>query len=252
MTFVLLERPSDDVAIVRFNRPDVLNALNAEMHALVGEYLRQLEFEPKIRCIVLAGGERAFAAGADIQEMRDRDVVCEMNAAPLFGPAACRKPVIAAVNGFALGGGCEYAMQCDIIVANDKAKFGQPEVKLGLVPGAGATQRLPRAVGAHNALYMLLTGLFISAQEAQRLGLVSEVIDGDCEPRALELARLIASMPPLAVRQIKDVVRAGADIPLSVSLELEARGYQLMFGTQDMREGLAAFADKRKPNFTGR
>jgi len=249
---VLIEKPEPHVAIVRFNRPTVHNALNTEVRQILHSYFSELSSDPDIRAIILAGSEKVFAAGADIQEQAGRDVVGAINAYTTRAISDCPKPVIAAVNGFALGGGCEFAMQCDIILANEKAKFGQPEIKLGLIPGAGGTQRLPRVIGKHNAMYMLLTGAFISSAEAHRLGLVSEIVEGNCEPRALELARQIASFPPLAAQQIKEVVNAGLEGPLDAGLRLERRGYQLMFGTADMREGVTAFMEKRPPVFTGK
>jgi len=248
---ILLERPDARIALVRFNRPDVRNALNTEVRQLLDKHFSELSKDPEVRVIVLAGSDKVFAAGADIQEQAARDVVGAISAYTTRAISDCPKPVIAAVNGFALGGGCEFAMQCDIIIANDKAKFSQPEIKLGLIPGAGGTQRLPRVIGKHNALYMLLTGAFIGAVDAHRMGLVSEVVAGDCEPRVLEIAREIATLAPLAAQQIKEVVNAGLEGPLESGLSLERRGYQLMFGTSDMREGVAAFIEKRTPTFAG-
>jgi enoyl-CoA hydratase len=168
------------------------------------------------------------------------------------GIAAFSKPLIAAVNGFALGGGCEYAMQCDIIIANDKARFSQPEVKLGLVPGAGGTQRLPRAVGKYNAMYMVLTGRLVNASDALRMGLVCEVVLGNCDARAIEIAIEIAALPPLTTRLIKEAVNAGSDMSLDAALRLETRAHQLAFATDDVREGIAAFIEKRPGQFHGR
>ncbi|TXH80029.1 MAG: enoyl-CoA hydratase [Rhizobium sp.] len=252
MSVVFVERPSPHVAVVRFNRPDVRNALNTEVRRLLHGHFAQLADDPEVRCVVLTGNEQAFAAGADIQEQAGRDVVGAIEAYTTRAVMDFPKPVIAAVNGFALGGGCEFAMQCDIIIANDKAKFGQPEIKLGLIPGAGGTQRLPRTVGKYNAMYLLLTGAFINANDAHRMGLVSEVVPGNCEPRALEIAAQIATLAPLAAQQIKEVVNAGLDTSLDVGLKLERRGYQLMFGTADMREGVKAFTEKRTAAFAGK
>ena len=252
MSIVLLERPAPDVALVRFNRPDVRNALNTEVRKLLHTHFTQLAADPEVRCIILTGSEKVFAAGADIQEQAKRDVVGALSAYTSRAIQDCPKPVIAAVNGFALGGGCELALQCDFIIAGSNAKFGQPEIKLGLIPGGGGTQRLTRIVGKHNALYMMLTAAFIDAPAALRMGLVSEVVDGNCEPRALELAKQIAQLAPIAAQQIKQVVTAGLDSSLETGLALERKGYQLMFGTQDLREGIAAFIEKRTAKFQGR
>ena len=252
MTVVLLEKHSPHVAVVRFNRPDVRNALNTEVRQVLHKHFAALASDPEIRCVVLTGNEQAFAAGADIQEQAGRDVVGAIEAYTTRAIMDFPKPVIAAVNGFALGGGCEFAMQCDIIIANDKAKFGQPEIKLGLIPGAGGTQRLPRTVGKYNAMYLLLTGSFINAADALRMGLVSEVVPGYCEARALEIATQIAALAPMAAQQIKEVVNAGLDAPLDAGLRMERRGYQLMFGTADMREGVKAFSEKRAAVFQGK
>ena len=252
MSAVLLERPAQHVALVRINRPQARNALNAEVRQGINTVFPQLDADSEVRCIVLAGSDTVFAAGADLKERAAMDVVDAVKFIPSQGIRNCRKPVIAAVNGYALGGGCEYAMQCDIILANDKAKFGQPEIKVGLVPGAGGTQRLPRAIGKFNAMWMLLTGNFVSAADALRMGLVCEVIEGNCEPRAIELAKQIAELPPLAAMQIKEVVQAGADMSLDSALKLETKSIQLLHGTRDMREGVNAFIEKRKPNFEGR
>lgn len=252
MSIVLLERPAPNVGLVRFNRPEVRNALNTEVRKLLHGYFMELTADPDVRCIILAGSEKVFAAGADIQEQATRDVVGALTAYTSRAIQDCPKPVIAAINGFALGGGCELALQCDILIAGSTAKFGQPELKLGLIPGGGGTQRLSRIIGKHNALYMMLTGTFIDANAAFRMGLVSEVIEGNCEPRALELAQQIAQLPPLAAQQIKEVIHAGADAPLETALKLERKGYQLMFGTQDMREGVGAFIEKRPAQFQGR
>lgn len=252
MAIVELTRPSKHVALVRINRPEARNALNKEVRALINQYFHELSEDAEIRAIVLAGSEKYFIAGADIREINSRPTVAHAILADRTQALmTCKKPIVAAVNGFALGGGCEYAMLCDIVIASDGATFGQPEVKLGLVPGLGGTQRLPRVVGKHNAMYMLLTGQFVTAQDAFRMGLVSEVVPGNCEARALEIAEIIASLPPLTVMQIKDAVLSGADIPLNAALQIERKAHELMYGTQDMREGTSAFAEKRKPVFKG-
>jgi len=237
---------------LRINRPDALNALNAEVREIINTTLPRLDQDPEIRCVVLAGSEKAFAAGADIKERSTMNAVDVMKMSTTRGIAAFSKPLIAAVNGFALGGGCEYAMQCDIIIANDKARFSQPEVKLGLVPGAGGTQRLPRAVGKFNAMYMVLTGRLVNASDALRMGLVCEVVPGNCDARAIEIAVEIAALPPLTTRLIKEAVNAGSEMSLDSALRLETRAHQLAFATDDVREGIAAFIEKRPGQFHGR
>jgi enoyl-CoA hydratase/carnithine racemase len=252
MAVVELTRPSRHVALVRVNRPDARNALNKDVRALINRYFTELSEDTETRVVVLAGGDKFFIAGGDIKEMNARPTVSHAILADrTTNLMTCKKPVIAAVNGYALGGGCEYAMQCDIVIASEGATFGQPEVKLGLVPGAGGTQRLPRVVGKHNAMYMLLTGRFVTAPDALRMGLISEIVPGNCDARALEIAEEIAALPPLTVMQIKDAVLSGADIPLSSALQIERKAHELMYGTQDMREGTNAFAEKRKPEFKG-
>jgi enoyl-CoA hydratase len=253
---VLLERPADHVAVVRINRPDARNALNMEVRRLIADHLAALTDDTSVRCVILAGGEKAFAAGADIREMAEADPIEMMkrNAFRLWQQIAiCPKPMIAAVRGFALGGGCELAMHADIIVAGDSAKFGQPEIRIGIIPGGGGTQRLPRAVGKFKAMKMLLTGDIITAQEADAMGLVSEVVpDAEVEARALALAVQIAQLPPIAARQIKECVLAGQDMSLHSALMLEAKSIQLSFASFDQKEGMAAFIEKRKPGFEGR
>ncbi|MBC7779874.1 MAG: enoyl-CoA hydratase/isomerase family protein [Proteobacteria bacterium] len=253
---VLLEHPADHVAVVRINRPDARNALNMEVRRRIADHMSALGTDPAIRCVILAGGEKAFAAGADIREMADADAI-EMMRRGAFRLwqmiAACPKPMIAAVRGFALGGGCELAMHADIIVAGDTAKFGQPEIRIGIIPGGGGTQRLPRAVGKFKAMKFLLTGELISAQEADAMGLVSEVVpDAEVEARALALAVQIAQLAPIAAQQIKECVLAGQDMALPSALMLEAKAIQLCFASRDQKEGMAAFIEKRKAAFEGR
>jgi enoyl-CoA hydratase/carnithine racemase len=253
---VLVERPAEGVALVRINRPQALNALNAEVGTLLARLMAELGEEPALRCIVLAGSEKAFAAGADIKEMAalaPTDAMHHGTFKVWRAVAACRKPVIAAVNGFALGGGCELAMACDIIIAGESAKFGQPEVKIGIIPGGGGTQRLPRAVGKYKAMRYLLTGDLFGAREAAQMGLVSEVVaDAEVERRALAMASQIAALPPLAVEHIKEAVLQGMDASLDAGLTLETKGIQLLFASEDQKEGMAAFIEKRKPKFRGR
>ncbi len=251
MSIVMIERPLPSIAVVRFNRPEARNALNTEVRKLLAEIFADLAHDDAIRAVVLTGGEQAFAAGADLKEQADRDVVGAMNAYTNQAIWEFPKPVIAAVNGYALGGGCEIALQCDFIIASEGAEFAQPEVGLGLIPGGGGTQRLPRVIGRQNALYMLLTGRRISATQAQAFGLVTEVVTGDATVRAVEIASEIAKKAPLAARQIKEVVRLGLDSSIAAGLGIERRSYQTMFGTNDLKEGFSAFFEKRKPSFKG-
>jgi enoyl-CoA hydratase/carnithine racemase len=256
MSEVILERPSDRVAVLRLNRPEARNALNMTVRQMLADHFTALGSDDATRCIILTGGEKVFAAGADIRDMVERTSV-EMFARRserLWQPiASCPKPVIAAVNGYALGGGCELAMHADIIVAGEGASFGQPEVKVGIMPGAGGTQRLTRAVGKFAAMKMLLTGEPVRARDAFAIGLVSEVVaDGETMTRALALADTIASMPPLAVMQIKEAVLAGQDASLDAALMIERKAFQLLFSTADQKEGMRAFLEKRKPQFEGR
>jgi len=256
-TEVVAERVGEHVLLLRINRPAARNALNLNVRGLLAAHVDAAAADESVRCLVITGNEKAFAAGADLRELAERGPV-DLMRLPAVQRAwtalnACPKPVIAAVNGFAYGGGCELAMHCDLIVAGEGASFCQPEIKVGIMPGAGGTQRLPRAVGKFKAMRMLLTGLPVSAAEAERMGLVSEVVpDGEVLPRALELARLVASMPPLAAQQIKEVVRAGMDSPLDAGLRLERKAFQLLFDSEDRTEGMCAFFEKRKPEFRGR
>lgn len=250
MAVVEVEKPKNGVAIVRLNRPDVRNALNTEVRKLLAEAIETLNEDDDIGAIVLTGGDSVFAVGADLSEQADRDVVGAIRAYTHQAFWYSAKPVIAAVNGDAFGGGNEFILQCDFVIASDSARFAQTEVTIGLVPGGGATQQLPRAIGRQNALYALLTALPLTAEDAHRLGYVSEVVEGNAITRAVELAALIASRPRLAVRQIKEVVRLGLDTSLEAGIALERRGYQLMFGTQDLREGFASIKEGREPNFT--
>jgi enoyl-CoA hydratase len=256
MSVVLLERPVEGVALVRLNRPDRLNALNMAVRESLASHFTALASDDAIRCVVITGDEKAFAAGADVAELAERTPTDEAFAKSRAAWAAIeryRRPIIAAVSGFALGGGCELAMHCDIIIAGEGAKLGQPEVKLGIMPGAGGTQRLVRAVGKFAAMRWLLTGDLLSAADALRLGLVSEVVpDGQVLPHALEIATRIAALPPLAVAAIKEAVVLGADLPLDAALRLEAQSFQILFATDDRSEGMRAFLERRKPEFKGR
>jgi len=256
MSVVLLERPVAGVAVLRLNRPDRLNALNMAVRENLASHFTELAADDSVRCVVITGDEKAFAAGADVTELAARTPTDEAFAKSRAAWAALegyRRPIIAAVNGFALGGGCELAMHCDIIIAGEGAKLGQPEVKLGIMPGAGGTQRLVRAVGKFAAMRLLLTGDLLSAADALRLGLVSEVVaDARVLPHALEIATRIAALPPIAVAAIKQVVLRGADLPLDVALRLEGESFQALFATEDRTEGMRAFLERRKPEFKGR
>jgi len=212
--------------------------------------------DKEVRCVVMTGDEKAFAAGADLDELCKRKAIddgFQKSRVAWIAMEAFPKPVIAAVNGFALGGGCECAMHCDIIIAGESAKLGQPEVKLGIMPGAGGTQRFLRVAGKFAAMRYLLTGDMLSAADALRLGLVSEVVpDAEVLPHALKLASKIAALPPLALAAIKEAVLLGADVPLSTALALERKAFQLLFASEDRDQGIKAFQERRKPLFMGR
>lgn len=244
------------VSLVRLNRPKELNALNL---ALINELVHafgELEGEDSTRCIVITGNDRAFAAGADIKEMAGRSAI-DMHKIDQFSKwdaiRRCKIPVIAAVSGFALGGGCELTMLCDMIVASETAKFGQPEIKIGVMPGAGGTQRLTRAVGKALAMEMVLTGRFISADEAFHAGLINKVSPPELYlDEALDLAQNVASMSPLAAQMAKEAVLKAFDTPLSEGLMFERKNFYMLFATEDQKEGMKAFVEKRKPDWKGR
>ena len=245
------------VALVTIDRPAVLNALDSAVLSAIAAAFERLDADPSCRAIVLTGsGTRAFAAGADIKAMVDA-TPGTIEAVGGFEHwetiAAVGLPVVAAVRGFALGGGCELALQCDVIVAGDDATFGQPEIKLGIMPGAGGTQRLTRAIGKARAMELILTGRSIDAREAERLGMVSVVVPAEeTLDRALELAGRIAAMPPLAVRSAKAAIGAAQELPLGDGLRLERRVFVDLFATEDQHEGMTAFIEKRRPRWTGR
>jgi enoyl-CoA hydratase/carnithine racemase len=252
---VLVERQSLAIAIVRINRPQVRNALNMSCRRRLAAIFRGFVEDQELRCVVLTGDETSFAAGADIQEMHGIDTV-EMyhrHTERLWGAIAdCPVPVVAAVNGFALGGGMELAMLTDIIVAGKSAKFGQPEIRVGIMPGAGGTQRLTRIVGKHVAMRLCLTGELIDAAEAHTLGLVSKLVeDAEVFSAAMEIAEKISAMPPIAVAQVKEVIIQGQDASLSAALALERKAVQILFATRDKDEGMGAFLEKRKPQYKG-
>jgi enoyl-CoA hydratase/carnithine racemase len=252
---VLVERPDPAIAIVRINRPEVRNALDLSVRQQMASIFRGFVDDKALRCVVLTGNGECFAAGADIEDMSKIDAV-EMyhrHTERLWAAVGeCSVPVISAVNGYALGGGLELAMHTDIIVAGEGARLGQPEVTVGIMPGAGGTQRLTRAVGKFQAMRLCLTGEIIDAAEAYRIGLISLLTkDEDVMPLALSIARRIAKLPAIAVAQIKEVILAGPDAPLSTALALERKAVQLLFATRDKEEGMNAFLEKRKPQFIG-
>ena len=252
---VLIEKDGA-VGVVRLNRPEKLNALSLEMLRELSEGLEQLDADEAVRAIVLTGNERVFAAGADIEamanlssdEMRARDTRQYW-----LRMWAIKKPIIAAVSGWALGGGCELALQCDLIVASESAKFGQPEIKLGVMPGAGGTQRWTKAVGPYRAMEIVLTGEPISAQAAYEVNLVNRVVPVERYfDVAMELAQVIATRPPLAVVAAKAAVRSGVEATLAEGIELEREKFLALFDTEDQAEGMRAFLEKRKPGFKGK
>ena len=244
------------VALVTLNRPKALNALNAATMREVVDATATFDADEAIGCIVLTGSAKAFAAGADIKEMAEQSAV-EMSAADWFGGwqelTRVRTPVVAAVAGYALGGGCELAMMCDTIIAADSAKFGQPEINLGVIPGMGGSQRLTRAVGKAKAMDMILTGRMIDAAEAERSGLVSRVVPaGELLDRALEIAELIASRSLISTRAAKEVVNAAFESGLEQGVRHERRVFHALFASADQKEGMAAFVEKREPHFRHR
>ncbi|NOS99933.1 MAG: enoyl-CoA hydratase [Phycisphaerales bacterium] len=244
------------VGIIRLNRPDVLNALSLELMRQLVDALESFDNEPDVFVILIAGSEKVWAAGADIKDMAGASVV-DMYERNQFARweriRRIRKPIIAAVSGYALGGGCELAMHCDVIVASETAKFGQPEINIGVIPGAGGTQRLTRAVGKFRAMDMVLNGRFITAQEAERFGLVSRVVPREHYfDAALKLAQEMAGKPPLALRLAKEAVLKAHETTLTEGLEYERKLFYLLFATDDQKEGMTAFVEKRKPQFKGR
>jgi enoyl-CoA hydratase len=249
--------PVDGVALVTIERPDVLNALSFDLLDELADAFAILDADPTCRAIVLTGsGTRAFAAGADIKELANQtpiSMVVEDRFAAWDRIAATRTPVIAAVRGFALGGGCELAMSCDLIVAGDDAQFGQPEINIGIMPGAGGTQRLTRAIGRARAMDLILTGRNVSAREAEAMGLVSRVVPADeTLAAALDLGRTIAAKAPIAVLAAKEAVRLAEELPLSAGLRHERRAFFALFASDDQEEGMAAFVEKRRPEWKGR
>ncbi|KAB7647682.1 enoyl-CoA hydratase-related protein [Polymorphobacter fuscus] len=257
MTYeTLLIEQHDAVTLVRLNRPQALNALNSQTLADLIAAFAAYDADPAQRCLVLTGSEKAFAAGADIKEMSEQSFA-DMYGSNFFAGyervTATRKPVIAAVAGFALGGGCELAMMADFIIAADTAKFGQPEIKLAVTPGMGGSQRLVRAIGKAKAMEMCLTGRMMDAAEAERAGLVARVVPAEAlVAEALKTAATIAAMAPLAVLAVKEQVEAAFEMPLSAGIRYERRLFHALFGSQDQKEGMAAFVAKRPGVWTGK
>lgn len=252
---IICETLENGVSVITLNRPNVRNALNAELREQMAEIFIKLNDDPKTRAIVLTGGDKVFAAGADINDfLTAKTVDMYVRHSEHYWDAItnCRKPIIAAVNGYALGGGCELAMHADIIVAGKSAKFGQPEIKIGLMPGAGGTQRLFRTIGKHKAMKLVLTGDMISAAEADQMGLVSEVVEDEATiKRAIEIAEQLAGYSPIALTQIKEVANLGIDMPLQAALTLERKAFQILFDTEDQKEGAKAFLEKRTAEYKG-
>ncbi len=253
---ILCSLNTDHVLTLTLNRPKARNALRTQLLGEIAAVLTKAVEDEAVRCVVLTGGLKVFAAGADITEMKDKTPVEVMNDPRSNHWRTIRdfpKPMIAAINGFCLGGGNELAMHCDILIAGSNAQFGQPEINLGIIPGAGGTQRLTQLIGKSKAMKLILSGQFMSAPEAERAGLVAEV----CEPeltldKAMRLAKTIASKPPVAARLAKESVLKASDAQLSEGMSFERKSFATLFSTQDKQEGVSAFMEKRKPTFKGR
>jgi len=243
-------------AIIQFQRAEVLNALNMKLMEELVDALEMLDKDDDVRAVILTGNEKAFAAGADIKEMADAsamDMLIRDQFARWDRIRKIKKPVIAAVSGFALGGGCELVMTCDIIIASETAKFGQPEINIGVMPGAGGTQRLTRAVGKAKAMEIVLTGKMITAQEALQWGLINKVVPVEyCLEEAKNVAREIAAKPPVAVRLAKEAVLKAFDTTIEGGLEFERKNFYLLFASADQKEGMSAFVEKRKAEWKGK
>ncbi len=254
----IVETTLDDsrVAVLRLNRPEARNALSQELRDRLAGELERLDADPEVRCLVIAGSDKVFAAGADIRAMAERPIGEPPDPAGLEfwrRLAAVETPIVAAVSGYALGGGCELALACDLIVADEYARFGQPEITLGIIPGGGGTQRLTRAIGKQRAMEYVLTGRLFDAQTAADWGLVNAVVgEGAWLSAAVELARTIAARPPLAARLAKQAILVAAETPLAEGLIEERRLFEQSMATEDRVEGMNAFLEKREPDFQGR
>ncbi len=250
----LIVEINDHVCVIKLDRPDALNALNAALLTELSQALREADESDKVRCIVLTGSDKAFAAGADISEMADRSFV-DVFTSDMFGGdieqmLRCRKPIIAAVSGYALGGGCELAMMADFIIASETAKFGQPEINLGVVAGIGGTQRLTRFTGKSKSMDMHLTGRFMDATEAERAGLVSRVVPAKkLMEETIAAAQKITEKSAVTVMAVKEAVNRSYEVPLREGLLFERRMFHMLFATEDQSEGMAAFLEKREPQF---
>jgi enoyl-CoA hydratase len=257
MTFTtLLVETRGRVGVIRLNRPDALNALNSKLKAELVAAVEAFERDPNVNCLLITGSDKAFAAGADIKEMAAKslaDVQAEDLGAEWGRIAAARKPMVAAVAGYALGGGCELAMHCDVIIAADNAKFGQPEIKLAVIPGFGGTQRLTHAVGKAKAMDLILTGRMMDAAEAERAGLVARVVPlASLFDEAMKVAETIAGMSLPALISAKESINRAFETSLAEGIRFERRAFQALFATEDQKEGMAAFVEKRPPKFKNR
>lgn len=244
------------IALIQLNRPKELNALNLQLMGELREALKMLDEDDKVRAIILTGNDKAFAAGADIKQMSDKNAV-DMLKIDQFSTwdqiKRTKKPIIAAVSGFALGGGCELVMHCDMVIASETAQFGQPEIRIGVMPGAGGTQRLPRAVGKALAMEMVLTGEFINAERALQAGLINKIVPVQVLlDESMKMARLIVRHSPIAVQLAKESVLKSFESNLTEGMYFERKNFYLLFATEDQKEGMAAFVEKRKPDFKNR
>ncbi|MEO0552294.1 MAG: enoyl-CoA hydratase-related protein [Bacteroidota bacterium] len=257
MDFIKITKNKEpNVALIELSRPKDLNALNLQLMGELKDALRELDADDSVRVIVLTGNEKAFAAGADIKQMADKSAI-DMLKIDQFSTwdqiRKTKKPLIAAVSGFALGGGCELAMTCDMIIASETAKFGQPEIKIGVMPGAGGTQRLTKALGKAKAMELVLTGRFISAEEAHDYGLVNKVVPVEMYLyEALNLAKEIGNMSPVATQLAKEAVNRSFETHLDEGLYFERKNFYLAFASEDQKEGMKAFIEKRKPDYRGK
>jgi enoyl-CoA hydratase len=256
MSEVLIERPEEGVALVRLNRPEAKNALNMAVRRALHDAFVALSEDETVRAVILTGNAEAFAAGADLKEISElgpMDVIRRATHRLSRPLAECPKPVIAAINGFALGGGLEIALMCDILVVGEGAQLGLPEIRVGVMPGAGGTQRLTKLVGKHRAMLMALTAEIVSGKQAYELGMASKVVaDEAVLEEALAIAKRIASFPPIGAEMIKEMIQTAAEQGMENSLALERKSFALLFSTEDQKEGAKAFLEKRKPKFQGR